>query len=597
MTAARLRSRAFRFAVPVVSVAVALAAAAGLEPAAGRILLAPFYLAVIVSAWVCGSTAGTLATALGGVASAFLLARASSGLGVAEAVQLGLFLSISGVVDLFAALRERAESAGRESRLFAQAIADSSPSILFVFDIKEGRSLYINRAVERILGYTPEEIFAMGPSLMAKLIDPADADAVADRDRRIAAGGDGDVVETEYRMRRKDGAWRRMWSAASVFKRDLDGSPRSIIGAARDVTERYGAEERFRLAVESLPNAMLMVDADGAIAFVNAQGERLFGYARDELIGRPIELLVPERFRSGHPAFRRGFAADPQTRPMGAGRDLYGLRKDGSEVPIEIGLTPIRTETGTVVLSSIVDITERKRAEQARQELAHIARVATMGELTASLAHELQQPLAAIRANAGAGRRLLGEPDLDQVRDILAEIDGDAGRAGEIINRLRRLLRKAEVERARLDVNDLAADVIRLMQGDAMLRNVAIDVELAPGLPDVEGDRVQLQQVILNLGMNSLDAMRDVEPDARRLKVRTSGEDGAVVVAIVDSGCGVPEETIDRIFEPFFTTKSTGMGMGLSIARTIVEGHGGRLWAENNPGGGAAFFITLPPSP
>jgi signal transduction histidine kinase len=244
----------------------------------------------------------------------------------------------------------------------------------------------------------------------------------------------------------------------------------------------------------------------------------------------------------------------------------------------------------------------RRRSEmegqRLRQDLAHVGRVSTMGELTASLAHELNQPLTAILSNAQAAQRILAsdKADLADIRDILGDIVEDDKRAGEVIHRLRGFLKKSNLELSTLDIGELVSQVARLVSSDAILRNVSIRLELAPGLPPVCGDRVQLQQVILNLLMNGLDAMRESGEGERTLVLRTLRADppASVVVAVEDSGVGIDEADLDHVFHAFYTTKPEGLGMGLAIARSIVEAHGGRLEARNNPERGATFSFTLP---
>jgi signal transduction histidine kinase len=236
--------------------------------------------------------------------------------------------------------------------------------------------------------------------------------------------------------------------------------------------------------------------------------------------------------------------------------------------------------------------------QRLRQDLAHVGRVFTIGELTASLAHELNQPLTAILSNAQAAQRILASDraDLAEIREILGDIVEDDKRAGEVIHRLRGFLKKSNLELSTLDVGELVSQVARLVSSDAIIRNVVIRLELAPGLPPVSGDRVQLQQVILNLLMNGLDAMRDSGEGERTLVLRTfrGGPPASVVVAVEDSGVGIDEADLEHVFHAFYTTKPEGLGMGLAIARSIVEAHGGRLEARNNPGRGATFSFTLP---
>ena len=260
---------------------------------------------------------------------------------------------------------------------------------------------------------------------------------------------------------------------------------------------------------------------------VNAETEELFGCSREKLIGQPVDMLVPERFRGAHPGHQAGFFAAPRARTMGVGRELFALRKDGTEFPVEIGLSPIQTSEGTLVLTAIVDITARKQAEaetlRQRAELAHVARVSTMGELAASVAHELNQPLGAILANAEAADLFLNQdpPALDELRAILVDIRQDDERASEVIRRMRALLRKQELERLPLEINSVVEDVLQVISGDAALRKIAIGAELAPGLPKILGDRVHLQQVLLNLILNGMDAMAGEPRERRRLSIRT----------------------------------------------------------------------------
>jgi two-component system, LuxR family, sensor kinase FixL len=232
-----------------------------------------------------------------------------------------------------------------------------------------------------------------------------------------------------------------------------------------------------------------------------------------------------------------------------------------------------------------------------RVELTHLTRVATLGELTASLAHEINQPLAAILSNAQAAQRFLSGSarDLDEVRDILEDIVRDDKRASEVIRRLRELLRRQGTRNEPLHVDDVIRDTLRLVRGDLIVRQVTVATELAHGLPPVLGDRIQLQQVLLNLILNGCDAMMNLEPNARRLEIRTQKQDDRFVrVSVRDFGIGLDQNQLARLFEPFYTTKPEGLGMGLSISRSIIEAHGGLLRAASNPDQGATFHFELP---
>jgi C4-dicarboxylate-specific signal transduction histidine kinase len=283
------------------------------------------------------------------------------------------------------------------------------------------------------------------------------------------------------------------------------------------------------------------------------------------------------------------------------------FRRDGSRAPILIAgaLFEWKRDEG---VAFVIDMTDRKRAEEklraseqrlldAQMELAHITRVTTLGELTASIAHEVNQPLAAVVNAAAACRRWLDgdTPNLDEARYAVDWIVNEAHRASEVIRRVRALANKTDIEKVPLDANDIVTEAIALVQRELTSHRVSLRIEFAPALPMIPGDRVQLQQVIINLVMNGIEAMQSVTDRPRELVIRSQpDETRRVLVTVTDSGVGISAENADRLFNAFFTTKSTGMGMGLSICRSIVEAHGGRLWATANVPHGATFQFTLP---
>jgi PAS domain S-box-containing protein len=404
----------------------------------------------------------------------------------------------------------------------------------------------------------------------------------------------------EYRLRRSDGEYR--WVLDSGTPRFAhDGAFLGYIGSCIDITERKRAEEKFRLVLDAVPNAMIMVDSAGMINFASVSTATVFGYSLSELIGSNIETLIPERFRDRHGGYRKGFHSQPSSRAMGAGRDLFGRRKDGSEFPVEVGLNPIRTEQGLFVLASVIDITARKQAElehlRQNMELARVGRVAVMGELAASLAHEVNNPIGAMVANASAGQRLItaGKVEIGELNDLLIDIAADGRRAGEIVQGIRNMVRKGKVRRSLIQIDDTIRDLLRIVHAEAVERDVTVTAEVdSDGCP-VLADRVQLLQVFLNLTLNAFEAMSVIRPNARHLVIHAGGNgNGEIVVSVRDSGPGFPRGMVEQLFEPFFSTKAEGTGMGLAISRSIIEAHGGTLSGENCDNGGACFTVRLP---
>lgn len=362
-----------------------------------------------------------------------------------------------------------------------------------------------------------------------------------------------------------------------------------------EMQERRKTEERFRLVIESTPNAMLMVNRHGEVVMANKQTERLFGFRQEELVGQPFANLFPDRLRAVPGTSLGEFFAAPALRGVGNGEELFGLRTNGSEFPLKISLTPIESPNGLLALAAVTDNTERRRAEEARRELVHASRLAVLSEFTASIAHEINQPLGAILSNADAAELLLEKPSppLDEVRRILADIRSDDLRASEVIRKLRSLLRRGEVERQPLDLNGVVRDVSTILRAEALRRGIEINLELTPNPCIVWGDRVHLQQVLLNLIVNGFEAIAENQ-GPRRVTITTAERIGEVLVSVADTGTGIPTDRLPKLFERFFSTKREGMGMGLAISRSLVEEHGGRIWAESPTGSGATFYFTLP---
>jgi PAS domain S-box-containing protein len=405
--------------------------------------------------------------------------------------------------------------------------------------------------------------------------------------------------EIEYRALLPDGTIRWIHGRAQCVTDDK-GKLSRMVGVSMDVTERKGAQELFQLATEASPSGMLLVDSKGCLVLVNAHVEELFGYKRDELIGTSVEKLVPEGFTEHFSHGEKPLAA-PERRIMRGGRELFGQRKDGTEFPAEIGLSLVRTPQETLVLATVSDISERKlaqaQAREAREEIDQLTRISLLGEMTASIAHELNQPLSAIVSNASAGQRFLdkGELDPETLREILEDVAADARRAHDVIHNIRNTIKKGAAVRERIDLNAVVNHMAHSIRPDARIYSCEIETSLAKSLPKVEGDPVQIQQVLINLVSNAFDAMADTPAKQRKVEIKTERSgDGTVSVGVRDHGVGIREEARERLFEQFFTTKNEGLGMGLAIVRSIIEAHGGQIAAENVDGGGAKFYFTLP---
>ena len=358
---------------------------------------------------------------------------------------------------------------------------------------------------------------------------------------------------------------------------------------------RTGAE--LQTILDASLVGMVLIREDHTVQRCNSAFERLVGWTADEIIGRRIPLLddIEERWT-------------PFAMQADGGRGFSGLeiritRKDGSEFDAALACAPLSDGQGRAagIVANIEDISDRKRAEaqlrKTQAELAHVMRITSLGELAASIAHEINQPLAAIEANAAASLNWLGEPrpDLELVRDALTDIVADGHRAGRVIQRIRQLATKSEPQKDRLDVNELIDDVLALVRSEVQGHRVSLRVALAAALPSALGDRVQIQQVIINLVMNGVEAMAAVNDRPRELVIRSQAHDNdQVLVSVQDAGVGIDPRHADHLFDAFFTTKPAGMGMGLSISRSIIEAHGGRLWATPNPTSGATFQFALP---
>lgn len=354
----------------------------------------------------------------------------------------------------------------------------------------------------------------------------------------------------------------------------------------------------MRDAFEHVPVAIVGFNERNGIAFANERAMALFGYHGDALTGAAGRMLFADCPASVEWNARAQVAPRMQP-PVPSMQSMMARRSDGAEFPVEVTTSECCVDGVPTRLAVIVDRSERVELQRNRQELAHLTRISALGELAGSLAHELNQPLTAILSNAQAAQHFLeADPvDLHEVRETLQDIVDDNCRAGEIIRKMRTLVRKGDVDLQPLDVGGVVRDVVLLVHSDAIMRGIRTTLDIENELPVVRGDRVQLQQVVLNLLLNGFDAVHDGPAVDHVVTTRVWAEpDGAVRICVCDRGHGLTVNQLDKIFKPFFTSKPHGLGLGLSISRTIIAAHGGRLWAENNADRGASFHVALPPS-
>jgi PAS domain S-box-containing protein len=366
-----------------------------------------------------------------------------------------------------------------------------------------------------------------------------------------------------------------------------------ILLLAAGIQERRKVEEQFATAFRASPDAMSIIrKRDGTLIDVNDRWVKMFGYERQEAIGRTVFDLNLCLSEGGHVQQMVGLK---QGKPI---RDVECAiwTKSGEVRQVSLSADVVEMENEPCFVVTIRDITDRKLAEKANRDLVHASRVAALGELTASIAHEINQPLGAILSNADAAELLLESesPPLDEVRKILADIRNDDVRASDIIRHIRLLTRKDARRRESLDANELSAEVVRLMETEGRSRNVSLRTEFTAAPATIFGDRVHLQQVLINLILNGMEAMADTPETERCLFIRTAiNGKRRVEISVTDSGRGIPPDKLPRLFDSFFTTKENGMGLGLAIARSIIDSHQGRIFAENNSGGGATFRFDL----
>jgi PAS domain S-box-containing protein len=477
-------------------------------------------------------------------------------------------------------------------------LLDLTHDTIFVRDVNDV-IIYWNRGAEQLYEWKKAEAVGKMSHQLMQTIFPVPLEEIKAELLRTGRW-EGELVHTK-----KDGTQAIVASRWSV-QRDARDRPVATLETNNDITERKQAEEALRRSEAYLTEAQRL-SLTGSFGWKVSSGElfwseesfRIFGY--DRTTKPSLERLLQRTHPTDVARVRQLF--DRASRD-GSDWELEHqlLMPDGSIKSAHLVARAVRQESGSVeFVGAIMDVSAAKRAElelrRAQAELAHISRVTTVGELTASIAHEVNQPITGVVTNGEAALRWLQAepPNLDKVREVVGQIIKDGMRAGDVIQRIRALIKKTPPRMDRVDVNEAVLDVITLTQNELLRHGVSLQTELATDLPLIEGDCVQLQQVIVNLILNAAEAMSGMDDGAREMRISTAREaSNGVLVTVRDLGPGLDPQRVDRLFETFYTTKPDGLGMGLAICRSTIEAHGGRLWATANEPRGAVFQFTLP---
>jgi two-component system sensor kinase FixL len=482
------------------------------------------------------------------------------------------------------------ENGGDLADSLYRAIVDTAVDAIVVSDCN-GAIRWVNRATERLFGYSAGAL--IGRDVKVLMPDAGENDSC------LLIG-----IRREVVGRRNDGSLFPM--DLSVGEVHAGGEP-IFVGTIRDITDRKAAALaqresalRLRSILDTVPDAIVVIDERGIIQSFSPAAERLFGYESAEAVGGNVRILMPVPYREAHDGYVERYLRTGERRIVGIGRVVVGLRKSGETFPMELHVGEFAFAGTRFFTGFVRDLTQRQEAERRIQdlqaELLHASRLSVMGNMASTMAHELTQPLTAVTNYLEAGRQLLasGVGGPERVGEMMERAIAQAQRAGEVIRRLRGFVSKGEPERRIQSLNRLVEEAVALAIVGARQRGVRASLELDPSLPTVFVDPLQIQQVVVNLVRNAIEAMEEVERRELVIGTRAIPGEQAAEVLVADSGPGIAPELADRLFQPFFTTKKTGMGLGLSICREIVEAHHGRLSAAPRPSGGTVFRLILP---
>jgi two-component system sensor kinase FixL len=572
-----------------------------------------FTAPVAVAAVFGGVSAGLVATFLGLVAGfAFSGRDPLDALAGAEA--LTFLLAATGIVLVgleMGRLRLRSASSEQSAAARARQAEDLASEFNLLIDgateyaicmlDPEGRVLIWNAGGQRLMGWSEAEVVGQDVATFY----PQDTRQAGKPRADLAMAQAEGKIEDEAWILRKDGS-EFLAHVSITALHDQAGALRGLGKVVRDVTDQRASEraldagaEHVRSILSTVPDAMVVIDERGKILSFSAAAERLFGFQEAEVLGENVRCLMPSPDRERHDAYIQRYLDTGERKVIGMGRVVVGLRKDGTTFPMELSVGEAIGHGPRMFTGFVRDLTDRQRTqarlEELQAELIHIARVSGMGTMASTLAHELNQPITAVANYVEAVRDLLAKPDPDDlpmIREALDDAAGEAMRAGHIVRRLRDFVARGEVEKSVEDLPSVIHEAAALGLMGARDQGLDPVFDLDAKATPVLIDRVQIQQVVINLARNAVEAMSGAEQPRLWLRTRDQG-DGLVRVTIADNGPGVAPNIAGQLFTAFVSTKTEGMGLGLSICRTIVEANGGRIWHEPGPDGGSQFHFTL----
>jgi two-component system sensor kinase FixL len=465
----------------------------------------------------------------------------------------------------------------------------------------EGRITSANPGAAHISGWSNDELIGQPHAI---LYPPEDA-AAGKPARELAQVRETGRYQEQGLRQRKDGS-RYVATVTVTALKDATGTIQGYAKVTRDISERLAAEDALRAGeahlrsiLETVPDAMVVIDEAARIQSFSATAVRQFGYEPAEVVGQNVSILMPEPYRGQHDGYMQRYLRTGERRIIGIGRVVVGQRKDGSTFPMELAVGEMHSGGVRYFTGFIRDLTDRQKTEtrlqELQSELVHMSRFTALGEMASTLAHEINQPLTAIANYLKGCRRILQRMQGNEVpmlQDAVNQAAEQALRAGQVIRHLREFVARGESERHLEHLPKLIEEASALSLVGAKEKGVRVAFRLDHSAPLVLADRIQIQQVLLNLIRNAIEAMQDAP--RRELAVATQAQaDGLVAISVADTGTGIAPEVAQQLFQPFVTTKKHGMGVGLSICRTIVESHGGKIWVESEPGRGTTFTFTL----